>query len=168
MEKKIYKYFNGFEDVFADPAEVDYRMSKASENLDMEVIGQWLTLPTDESGEVLDDSRLSPGVKANFTEACHRLLPSIRAGFEIKEFDKSTGQGMTMDELLGLYADYMEWRAGLKKNTEPSPIVAMPTASTATSWAAKSLRTKPSTGSTSTSDAARRSSEPSSTGPTST
>lgn len=176
MEKRIYKYNDGFSDLYADPSEIDYRMAKATEMMDMEVIGKWLTLPTDDDGNVLDDSEISAGDKANFTEACHRMLPAIRSAFDIKEFDKSTGQGMTMDELLGLWAAYLEWKADVKKNIETPPTDASPTDSTATSSPTSTgRRTIPGVrpksvfmGSTSTPAGASPSSGPSSTKPIST
>lgn len=177
MERRIYKYNDGFSDVFGDPAEIDYRIAKASAFEDMQVIGEWLTLPTDDDGNVLPEDQLTVAQKVNFTEACHRMLPIIRAGFEIKEFDKATGQGMTMDELLAIYAGYMEWRAGVKKNTDPSPTGAMPmdsvsnSSATSTGPSIRNPAVRPRSafmGSTSTLAGSRPSSEPSSTVPTST
>jgi hypothetical protein len=126
MNRRIYKYNDGFSDVFADPSEIDYRMAKASEILDMEAINNWLDLPRDDDGNILE-SQITPGQQANFFEACHRLLPVIRAGFNIKEFDTATGQGLTMDELLKLWADYKEWQYNVKKNTDDSPTDSTPT-----------------------------------------
>ncbi len=175
MPREIYKYNDGFNDVWEDPAEIDYRMAKASEDLDMEVINQWLTIPIDDNGNP-DEGKMSSGSQKNFVEACHRILPVVRAGFNVKAFDRTTGQGLTTNELLSLYAGYLEWQVDLKKNTGELPIDA-----TVTDSPAISSETLPapstqspgnqlpnvSTGSTSTPDASRPSRVPSSTGPTS-
>jgi len=125
MNSKIFKYNDGFGDVYGDPAEIDYRMAKASDFEDMTVIDKWLDIPRNDDGTV-DEAKVTDADKRNFMEACHRILPMIRAGFEVKEFDKTTGEGMTMDGLLLLYASYLEWKLDVKKNTEPPPAAVTP------------------------------------------
>ncbi len=173
MPREIYKYNDGFNDVWGDPGEIDYRMARSSEDMDMEVINQWLNIPMDDDGNP-DEEKISPGAQKNFVEACHRILPVIRAGFDIKKFDRTTGQGLTTNELLSLYAGYLNWQVDLKKNTGESPTGVTATDSPVTSSemlmepSIQSPGDQPpnvSMGSISTPDVASPSQAPNSTGP---
>ncbi len=117
LERRIYKYFNGFDDVFVDPSEVDYRLMKSSESEDMATLDKWLELPQDEEGTLLED-KIDPKQMELFSEACHRLDPIIRSAFDVKPFDNKTGLGLIHEEVLHLYLDYIEWRLSVKKNID--------------------------------------------------
>ncbi len=132
---KMYQYFNGFEFVYADPFEVDYRFDKASQLEDMDLLNQWISdVPRDQDGN-LDREKFDNDKSRQrlYLEACHRFIPLIRAALEVKPFDKSTGEGLNSEEILRLWADYILWRAGIKKNIESPPPSATPTDSEASS-----------------------------------
>lgn len=112
---RIFKYNNGFADVWEDPFEIEFRVQKAQEFEDMQTLEKWISGIRNEDGEI--DKNADENAWKLYLEACHRMIPIIRKGFSLKEFDTSTGQGMTGEEVLDLYASFLEWRNGLKKNT---------------------------------------------------
>lgn len=116
-EKRIFKFFDGFSDVYDDPFEIDYRFQKASEFEDMKLIDSWIAqLPKDEEGYIsknADDSQIKL-----YEEGAHRYVPIIQKAFLVKPFDRSTGEGLTGNQVLDLYGEYLIWKHDLKKNTE--------------------------------------------------
>ena len=124
LDRKIFSYNDGFEDVHADPGEIDYRFAKASESEDMDTLNKWLEVP-DEDATTSPDTAMEKAMEKaresrlqQFAEACHRLDPIVRHAFEIRPFDRKTGQGMLHEEVINLYLAYMEWKFDLKKNTD--------------------------------------------------
>ena len=118
-EKKIFKYFNGFEEVYEDPFEIDWRFQQASSMLpNFETIDNWLDLPKDEDGNMLPVSEIEPAKLKMYNDACHSYIPLIIKAFDLKPFDKKTGEGMTGEDALNLWASYLEWQNNVKKNTE--------------------------------------------------
>lgn len=117
--KRIFKYFNGSEWVYEDPFEIEFRLNEAEELEDMDLMAKWLSAPKDDNGE-FSQTATDADYKL-YQKACHRLIPIYRKGFALKPFDGSTDEGrkaLTSEEVLNLYADFIIWRNGLKKNTE--------------------------------------------------
>ena len=120
MNKRIFKYYNGFNDVYADPMEVDYKFIRATENEDMETIFSWIGEEKDENGQK-DESE---NKKKKLVMGIYRLDPIIREAFQIPAFNPETGEGLTQDETIGIYSDYCEWKEAVKKNIEQQQISA--------------------------------------------
>lgn len=111
--KGIFKYFDGESEVHADPFELDYKFMKISQDKDMKSLDSWLEPGPENEPEAESDRRASL-----FMEACHQLDPIIRKTFDIKPFDKRTGKGLLLEDVMKLYYTYMEWRYIVKKNSE--------------------------------------------------
>jgi hypothetical protein len=62
-------------------------------------------------------------------DALEKLLPAIISAFDVRPFDKVTGEGLTEDDLEGLLDGFIEWLALKKKKAEESPSSYTPTAS---------------------------------------
>ena len=115
--KKIFKYNDGFNDVYGDPFDIDYRFQESSKMENMELIEKWISeVPKDQNGQI--DILGDVGPLRLFNEACRKLIPFIRAAFNLKPFDPSTGEGLTSEQVFELQAEYNDWKEGLKKNTE--------------------------------------------------
>jgi hypothetical protein len=126
MNNRIFKYNNGFEDVFGDPFEIDTRFAAASMNEDMDLINRWISeVPRDADGNIIQ-SQFTRGMEALYLQACQRYIPLIRAALEIKPFDKKTGEGMPGDEVLLIWTEYNIFKDKLKKNIEDLPTSATP------------------------------------------
>lgn len=116
IQRGIFKFNNGFKDIYADPFEIDWALQKASEFEDMKNIDEWLQIPHNEDGSI-PDSVPDSDIKL-YKEACHRLVPIIRKAFEIAPFNKETGDGLTGEQVLDVYANYILWSIDLKKSIE--------------------------------------------------
>lgn len=113
-KKKIYKYFNGKKEIYADPFEIDWKMQHAiSMEPNVDTIDSWLSPEANEKGE-FDRQQISL-----LNDAYHFYIPKIIESFGLKKFDPDTGEGMVSEDIIDLWSDYLEWKFELKKNTEP-------------------------------------------------
>lgn len=114
--KRIFKYHNGIEEIYEDPFEIDWRYQDAIKMMpNIDQVDQWMELPRDDEGNILDDIEQSK-IKM-YNDACHIYIPIITKVFQLKPLDKKTGEGMTGEEILNIYSDYLTWKFDLKKNT---------------------------------------------------
>jgi hypothetical protein len=135
--RKIFKYFNGEKEVFADPMVIERRFQKACESVDINtIIGmvagpEWLgqIARTDEEGKSYDSAgNFLPEVTAasvkiaidRQNEGIEELLPVLYETFGLKPL-QGDGTGTTTEEILDAYSSYNEFVASLKKNTENEP-----------------------------------------------
>jgi hypothetical protein len=115
-DTKIFPYFDGFNQVFGDPLEIDDLFNQAAEFENMEALGEWEKAPYDEDGKPKEN--VSPEEYALYVRAMNKYVPMIRKAFSLKEFDKTTGQGLAGWQVVELYTSYLNWKYGVKKNTE--------------------------------------------------
>lgn len=169
IEKNIFKYWNGFEEVYADPFEIDMKFQEASELESVEAYWKWINdyailvkKYEDESSEkekTEDVMKFEVGefnsAQQLYFKAQYNLIPIIRKSFDIKPFDKATGEGMSSDQIIDMYGSYLEWKFDLKKNTDSPPISVVPT-DLISPTSTESLPTNQDTGSISTKSAVRR------------
>lgn len=92
-DRQVYKYHNGNEEVFADPIRC-YRA------LYRETNGEFSSLVKDCS----DKSNPLLAVKA-----AEALIAAARVVFELKDFDKKTGEGVTDEEVDHLLDSFLGW-----------------------------------------------------------
>jgi len=117
--KRIFNFFDGFSNIAEDPFEIEFRIQEAEELEDMKIINEWLSRIRDDKGDIL--SSADENDWKLYRKACHRLIPIYRKGFNLKPFDGSSEEGqkgLTGEEVLDLYANFLIWRNDLKKNTE--------------------------------------------------
>ena len=141
MPEEGFKYFDGFDDVWGDPFEIDYKFDRAimERNEDIDLLDQWVTeVPHDESGNP-DTKRFTKDQERLYLDACRRYIPLIQSALELRPFDRKTGQGLQSIDVLHLWSTYINWKLGVKKNTESPPGSTTPTDSDPNS-------TRPSTG----------------------
>jgi hypothetical protein len=122
---KIFKYFDGFNWIYGDPFEIDYKFQKASETEDVATLDSWLRLPRDDEGNLIE-SKCDEGVMRLYNEAQYRYVPMVQKAFGLKPFNKVTGEGLTMSDVIDLWSSYLIWKFDLKKNTEDLPTAATP------------------------------------------
>jgi hypothetical protein len=128
MDKKIFKANIEGTDLFFDPFEVDYHYAEACKGVDIDQINNWLKIPKTPEGEPdWDKIDKDPILQSNYAEAVHRLVPLIRKAFELEDYDKTTGNGLTSNQVLSLWGDYVDWQFDIKKNTESQPTTVPPT-----------------------------------------
>ncbi len=133
QNNNLFRYFNGFEQVYGDPFEIDSRFAKAAITEDLELLDSWLTeVPRDEEGNLLIDKITRPQEQL-YLEACSRYIPLVRAAMEIKPFNKKTGEGLTGEDVLLTWMSYRSWRNDVKKNIETLLDSATPTDSSPSS-----------------------------------
>jgi hypothetical protein len=111
-KRKIFKYFNGKKEVYGDPFVINMNFFRALDSENVESLFEKMD-NKDIQGSEYEDTVL-------------RILPGIKAGFGVSEVDPDTGEGLTVDEMVELFGDFLVWRADLKKNTETSPNGAAP------------------------------------------
>lgn len=104
MERFVFKYkdWNGA-DAYADPGETRRRIK--------EVSGGNL------SKAILD---MQNGDAQTSSAAVDLLKQSALHGFDLKPFDRATGEGWLEADLIGLIAQFNDYINGLKKNTATS------------------------------------------------
>lgn len=116
LAKKIYKYNNGFETVWEDPAVIDERFLLASEKEDMNVLEKWTDLPRDDEGKI--PKEIASAQVRLYQKATYRYIPLIRKAMNLQPFDPKTGDGLAGEEVLDLWSEFLSWKHDLKKNTE--------------------------------------------------
>lgn len=126
-EDRIFRYEIDGVERWADPFDVDYRFMRASESEDVKTLDGWLrALPRTPDG---DPDRDDPQFRLhwrNYTEACHRYVPLIRATFGLPDFDPATGEGAAATDVMRIWVAYHDWKAGVKKNIGSPPNSATP------------------------------------------
>jgi hypothetical protein len=114
--KKIFKYNNGIEDVYADPFEIEWKIQDATKMIpDIATIESRLWILND--GDKVKEDPPAEDI-ALFNDAWHAYVPIIAKAFDLKMLDKKTGEGLTADKMIDIYTDYLIWRENLKKNIE--------------------------------------------------
>lgn len=117
---KLYQFFNGFETVFLDPYEVSYRYDKYGQSEEMREAEKWINqAERKEDGEFSET--VSDSEKDLYWEAMHMHVPRIKNALEVPDFNKSTGQGLSAEEIIDSWTNFIEWQNGVKKNTDELP-----------------------------------------------
>ena len=127
MEKdKLFKYNDGESDVYGDPSEIDFQI----DHLDVQGIlfpDRLAMLPLKDDGSI-DFDKADPLDIKLAADASHDAESLIRQAFQLKPFDRTTGNGLTYEEVLRLYARYIDWRDSIKKDMPGQPGSAVGTA----------------------------------------
>lgn len=125
MDKRIFKYFDGESEIFADPSELDFQIA----HLDIEQImfpERLADIPTLADGTI-DHAKINPLDVKLMVDSSHDADPLIRQAFQVKPFDRTTGKGMLFEEVVELFNDYLTWRNDVKKNMQTPPTSATAT-----------------------------------------
>jgi hypothetical protein len=119
MDRRIFSYFDGESTVFEDPSELDYQIEQHQIQQMMNPSRVEL-MPKKEDGSV-DFDKLDDMDMKLLVDMAHEAEPLIRKAFKIKPFDRTTGKGLLYEDVTGLYGRYLDWREGVKKNTDLPP-----------------------------------------------
>lgn len=112
-EKRIFKYFNGIKEIYADPFEIDWKMQhQITMNPSYEVHEKNIFVQADDEGNVSKRDLML------HNDALHFYVPVVTNVFGLQKFNPETGEGMTADEILDIWTNYLEFKFDLKKNTE--------------------------------------------------
>lgn len=130
-ERSLFRYNDGFNDVYGDPLEIASTLDTDPEYSPNKHI------PLLEAGG-------RPG-----GEAWKVLTRAVRRAFKLPSFDHTTGEGLTDQEALELFWEFSTYISGLKKNIDPS--VMPPESTDATSQPSTETIMKDSSGWSSTS-----------------
>lgn len=125
MNPKIFKYNDGFSDVYGDPSEIDYQ-------LDMLGVNEMLTAPRIAEIPTLEDGNIDfPNADKNdlklLVSTYHEAEPMIRRAFGVLPFNKETGEGLLYEDVISLLNNYRSWQLDIKKNIESQQNSASPT-----------------------------------------
>lgn len=113
-QRAIYQYPNGKrgadgapQTVWGDPLLILRRFKESLRGDDIETVFAHLESPT-EADEVI-------------LPAMDKLAAAARLAFGVTALDPETGEGLTVDECLGLLGDFMEWLDTQKKVSGSTP-----------------------------------------------
>ncbi len=112
-ERLIYRYWNGHQQIFADPLCLYRRMLTKGPELSI-------------------DMKVSTSPMKDAHEAHVRMLAKIREIFCIEDFEKD-GMGLTELETVELLNHFLVYCDLLKKKSNPTPTLSTPTAASAPS-----------------------------------
>ena len=120
MNRRIFQFKDeSGKDVFADPSEIDYQIERL-EIKDLIFSDRIRMIPTKADGDF--DWEKAPKEDAQLVADNYRqAYPLLCEAFGLRPLDRSTGQGVTYSEMMGIYADFCDWKDGVKKNGENAP-----------------------------------------------
>jgi hypothetical protein len=139
MNKNIFPYNDGFEDLFADPLVIQRRLFEATQ-------GQFYTRLMPESQTTARSPGLGPDGKplpplpeeriaadAVALPASAAVVEAVRYAFELLPWDRKTGEGLTEEQVIDLLDEYHAWCAKKNASTEEPPTCSPPTPDSTTS-----------------------------------
>lgn len=133
MRKRIFQYFNGEKNVWADPLKIDRQHVEAIQDCDFNTILKNVEGPEFfkyiKDGEYYFDEEFKDKVPQSTvkfamnaqSEALEQLFPILYKTFGLKPIDPDTGEGCTEFEILDAWKAFSQFQDDVKKNTEQNP-----------------------------------------------
>jgi hypothetical protein len=107
-ERNLLRYFNGTEEVYGDPLEIDRRLLKYARDMGVDLDAKFQIL------QEHDDPMA-------WVDQADDVLPAMRHALQMPPINPLTGQGATEMEVLEAFRVYGEFQQAVKKKAETSP-----------------------------------------------
>lgn len=136
---KIFKYFNGVEDVWGDPLEIYDRLELLLQGHAIQTINEaFIIVEKNKSPSEVANLPQSPEIlqqramvdaeqRLKRSQARERLIPAVRQAFGLAERNPKTGFGATRDQCLDAIIAYLDFQNQKKMSTGATPT--LPTSS---------------------------------------
>jgi len=110
-ERKVFKYHDGEKDVWADPLAMSRKLRALMGGNPEKIVTQY-----------------NSDVQMDSDNAAEVFFPAIAEAFQVKRFDRLTGDGFTDEDLLKTWEMFQAWLEAKKKRDANLPTSVMPTA----------------------------------------
>lgn len=126
MFNDIFKYWNGEYDendnpiyVYGDPVEIDFVLRDTLDGIDINTEINRIRTVNEDGSPILSPSGQPIEIPLRtIHDVYNKLSPGIIAGFQIKPLDRVTSKGMTLSMQMDLLANFFNFLANVKKNTD--------------------------------------------------
>ena len=136
MEKSIYGYFNGKEQVKADPHMIELRFNRAARRIDYETTlrdfqgPEWFGDPEKIKAMGIPDAAVAMACDRK-DDAVLALCGVICEAFGVKTIEQDAENGLNLWTIIGLWDAFLSWSYDVKKNTDqnassPPPVESYP------------------------------------------
>jgi hypothetical protein len=109
-QKRVYRYHNGADAIYADPMALDRRLI-----LELRDVNAVIRQTKEEDPLV-------------WVPAVESFLAAIRKVFELTPFDRVSGNGCDDQRVYDVYNEYQAWKEDQKKTSGIKPDISQPTA----------------------------------------